>query len=404
MELERWIEWAHEKGASDLHLEPGLPATLRIRGELKLSGERVSGESLINLARGILGEERWPEFLERCSADLSKTVKGVRCRINVLKSARGVGMAIRLLTSTAVTLKKLNLHPGLSRLVQASSGLILISGPTGSGKTSTAAALLQEINSTESRHIITLENPIEYALASRRSFIRQREIGRDTPSFAQGLYDAMREDPDVLFVGEMREPEVMRLTLNAAETGHLVIATLHSATISEALQRVVSSFPAEIQPGICAQIADCLVGAVAQRLTFRSDPGIRVPECEVLMAGAGARASIRQGQFFKLASVMESGAADGSYSLERYRVWLTAKQDWTRQWAATPDETDEPVEPALAPADLPVRSPMRAQKTVVPKKPPAARPHVPEDGVLVIDDSSEDLSSVLKEIEHRKPK
>src|SRR6202022_264810 len=170
-----------------------------------------------------------------------------------------------LLSSVQPTLRSLNLHPELERLVRPTHGLVLVSGPTGSGKSSTLAALIQEINVREARHVITLESPIEYELVPRRAFIRQREVGRDTPSFERGLLDALREDPDVLMVGEMRDPETMRLTLNAAETGHLVLATVHSATVAEALQRVVNAFPAEVQNAIAAQLADCLLGVVAQR-------------------------------------------------------------------------------------------------------------------------------------------
>src|SRR5207342_562535 len=160
---------------------------------------------------------------------------------------------------------KLNLHPDLRRHISHHNGLIIVSGATGSGKSSTMAALIQEINLGEARHIVTIESPIEYSFRPRASYIRQREVGRDTPSFEQGLLDALREDPDVLMVGEMREPETMRLTLNASETGHLVLATVHSSTCAEALQRLVGAFPAEIQNNVAAQLADCLVGVIAQR-------------------------------------------------------------------------------------------------------------------------------------------
>ncbi len=400
MQLEKWIGWAREQGASDLHLEPGLPATVRVRGDLRAVGERVSGTDTMALARELLDDGRWSEFVERCSADLSRSFRGVRCRINVLRSARGVGLAVRLLSSPAATLKKLNLHPSLARLVQPTHGLVLVSGPTGSGKTSTVAALLQEINLAESRHIITLESPIEYALAPKRSFIRQREIGRDTPSFEQGLYDAMREDPDVLLVGEMRDPEVMRLTLNAAETGHLVLATLHSSTVAEALQRVVSAFPADIQPGICAQLGDCLVGVVAQRLAFRRELGLCVPECEVLTGSSGARALIRQGQFFKLATVLESGAADGCWSLARYRAWLDAKQDWTLASGGPAEDGEAAEEYSGEPAALPNPLPRPSSHTVAAKASPDREAGV---GVHVIDGAPDDLGRVLEELERKKP-
>ena len=396
MDLEGWVSWAREQGASDLHLEAGLPASLRIRGDLRSLGEKPSAQELKTLARETLGEARWSEFLGQCSADLSRTVGGTRCRIHVLKSSRGVGLAIRLLSSPAATIARLNLHPSLTKLVEPTHGLVLVSGPTGCGKTSTVAALLQEINLKESRHIVTLESPIEYGLTPRRSFIRQREVGRDTPSFAQGLFDAMREDPDVLMVGEMREPEVMRLTLTAAETGHLVLATVHSSTVAEAMQRVVAAFPAEIQPGICAQLGDCLVGAVAQRLVYREDHGLRVPECEILVGSTAARALIRQGQFFKLPNVLESGAADGCWSLARYRAWLEAKRDWVRPSAAVPDEAEiEPADEGASENTSALRPPANVEKQS------RAQPRATADGVLVLDSEPEDVSDVLKEIEKR---
>ncbi|MBN1335349.1 MAG: Flp pilus assembly complex ATPase component TadA [Deltaproteobacteria bacterium] len=381
MDVGAWIERAKEMGASDLHLEPGHPATYRIRGALRSSGDRLGGEAVAALARGLLGEAAWGAFLERGSADLSRTIHGVRCRVNVLRSARGAGLAIRLLHAPAATLKSLNLHPDLLQLVRPTHGLVLVAGPTGAGKSTTAAALVQEINLAESRHVITLESPIEYTFSPRRSLVRQREVGRDTPSFAQGLVDAMREDPDVLLVGEMREPEVMRLTLNAAETGHLVLATVHSATVAEALQRIVASFPSEIQPGVCAQLGDCLVGALAQRLAWRADPGLRVPECEVLLGSTAARSVVRQGHFFKLPTVIESGGAEGCWSFARYRAWLDQKQDWVRPAVdAAPDPEEE------------------AGKVLLP---PAPRPKPPEDGVLDLDGEAADLDAAIEALERR---
>lgn len=408
MGLTAFIRFAREQGASDIHLEGDMPVALRVRGALRLVGEAVPAHMLTSMARELLGDEGWPEFLSRCSHDLSCTVEGQRCRINILRSARGVGFAIRLLASSQATLKKLNLHPDLRRLIEPAHGLVLVSGPTGMGKTSTLAALLQEINLSESRHIITVESPIEYALVPRLSFIRQREVGRDTPSFSQALVDALREDPDVLMVGEMREPEVMRLTLSAAETGHLVLATVHSSSTAEALQRVVSAFPPEIQGAVSAQLADCLVGVVCQRLRYRPELGIRVPECEVLMASTGVRSLIRQGFFYKLPSAIETGAADGSWTFTRYAEWLARKTDWHLPSTAEEAPAEPAPEPALVtkfrappparPEPLPKPPPPRPAKRLEPEPAPRA-PAPAEEGVFVIQEEVDDLSDILQQLE-----
>jgi twitching motility protein PilT len=207
----------------------------------------------------------------------------------------------------------------------------LISGPTGSGKSSTLAALIQEINHSQSKHIITIENPIEYHFKALKSFIRQREVGRDTPSFSHGLVDALREDPDVLMIGEMRDSDIMKLTINAAETGHLVLSTVHSGSVVEALQRVVSTFPAEAQFGVRSQLADCLLAVVCQRLIFRPDLNIRVPECEILFANMTAKSILLSGKFFKLNDVLQTGAIDKMWSFQRYKEWLENRTDWYRR-------------------------------------------------------------------------
>ncbi|WP_187345095.1 type IV pilus twitching motility protein PilT [Cystobacter ferrugineus] len=405
MKLEAVIRLAREQGASDIHLEGDMPLALRVRGALRLVGDAIPAAALLAMARDLIGDSEWSEFLVRGSHDESRTVEGQRCRINLLRSARGVGFAIRLLSSSQATLKKLNLHPDLRRLVESPHGLVLVCGPTGVGKTSTLAALLQEINLHEARHIITVESPIEYALVPRQSFIRQREVGRDTPSFAQALVDALREDPDVLMVGEMREPEVMRLTLNAAETGHLVLATVHSASTGEALQRVVSAFPPEIQGAVCNQLADCLVGVVCQRLRYRADLGIRVPECEVLMASTQVKSLVRQGFFYKLPSAIETGGADGSWTFTRYGEWLGRKTDWHLPSAAE----EAPAEPPAAPVPRlsvppPVRRPEPLPRPSVPKPKRATReassspPPPAEEGVFVIQEEK-DLTDILRELE-----
>src|SRR6266851_5066076 len=399
MNLEALIASANEQGASDLHLEPGLPAAARVRGALRTLGDPLAARALFDIAKSVIGPEHWPRFLERRSFDLSKRIGGVRCRINVLQTSRGVGLAIRLLSSFQATIEKLNLHPGLQRLVAARNGLILASGPTGCGKSSTMAALIQEINVSDARHVITIESPIEYLFRPRLAYIRQREVGRDTPSFEQGLLDALREDPDVLMVGEMRDPETMRLTLNASETGHLVLATVHSSSCAEALQRVVSAFPSEIQSSVSSQLADCLVAVISQRLRFRPDLNIRVPECEILVATHAVKNFSRNRDFFKIISSLETGAEHGMWSFQRYRSWVDGRTNWyiPGQSPETPDteslEAPPPAPPAVGNRDT-VHSgkPERKLGLVLPGRLPRDR----TDSRIEIEPVESDFGKILK--------
>ena len=394
MELESLIESAAGGGASDLHLEAGMPAAVRVRGALQVSGEPVPPRALAEIARRLIGEEQWPVFLERRSFDLSKTIRGVRCRINIMQTSRGIGMAIRLLSSFQATVEKLNLHPDLKKLVKNTHGLILISGPTGSGKSSTLAALIQEINLTETRHIVTVESPIEYTFRPRRSYIRQREVGRDTPSFEQALLDALREDPDVLMVGEMRDPETMRLTLSASETGHLVLATVHSSSCAEALQRVASAFPAEIQSAVCAQLSDCLVAVISQRLRFRPDLNIRVPECEILVATHAVKNFIRNREFFKIISAIETGADHGMWGFQRYCKWLETRTNLFVPGQASEPPDSEPGEATFVAAPLPSAS--AAPRTEKKSRIATPAPRAQESHRIEIEPMEGEFGKILK--------
>ncbi len=335
MQFEEWIEQAYSLGASDLHLEADTPIVARIRGELQTVGSAVSAPTLMQVAHELLGPERWPDFVERGSADLSESVGGIRLRANFFQTVRGLALAIRLLAPSVKDLRSCNLHKDLRKLVEAPSGLIIVSGPTGSGKSTTLAALLEEINASRARNIITLESPIEYLFANRQSFIRQREVPTHSPSFEQGIVDALRENPDVLVISEMRTPEVMRLTLNAAETGHLVLATMHSASCAEALSRLCMSFPSDIQASVRAQLADCLVAVCCQRLEFLAAHRLHVPRCELLLPTSGAKGTIRGGNFSQIATVLQSGGEEGMWTFERYQRWMDQMTDWVRPPTAT---------------------------------------------------------------------
>jgi twitching motility protein PilT len=330
MIVDEWIERAWSLGASDLHLEAGTPLVVRVRGDLQAVGAVVAGDTLIQAAQDLLGAEGWAQFREQGSADLSVAIVGVRCRVNFFQTVRGLAVAIRLLAPSIKDLHGCNLHPDFRKLIDATTGLVIISGPTGSGKSTTLAALIEEINATRARNIITLESPLEYIYSNRRSFIRQREIPTHSPSFEQGIIDALRENPDVLVVSEMRTPEVMRLTLNAAETGHLVLATMHSANCAEALSRLCMSFPSDIQASVRAQLADCLVGLSCQRLEFLRAHRLRVPHCEILLPSSGAKGTIRAGNFSQIANVLQSGGDEGMWTFDRYQRWMDQVSEWVR--------------------------------------------------------------------------
>jgi twitching motility protein PilT len=392
MPLREWIQVARKRGASDLHLESAATPVARVRGDLLAVGEILAPPDVKAMTHELLGPQAWEQFTQRGSADLSLVVGGTRCRINLYRTIRGYAIAIRLLSPSVNDLRACNLHPDFRCLINAHSGLVVVSGPTGSGKTTTLAALLEEINASRACNIITLESPLEYLFSNRRSFIRQREIPTHSPSFEQGLIDSLRENPDVLVVGEMRTPEAMRLTLNAAETGHLVLATMHSATCAEAVTRLCMSFAPEIQGSVRAQLADCLVGVLCQRLDFIETHQLRVPRCELLLASQGARGTIRSGNFGQLSNVIQSGGDDGMWSFDRYQRWMSQHKEWHRPSAATA-VVDDPTAALAAPATT--ATPVK--RTPLP---------TPGDNPEIVIDEEVDLSEIAalaKRIEDRTP-
>lgn len=436
------IQKARKLGASDLHLEAGTAPVARVRGELVPTGEVLSGAQLMEMAQELLSGDEWAAFDVRGSADVSLVIAGTRCRINIYRTIRGLALAVRLLAPSVGDLRACNLHPELRRLLAAPTGLVIVSGPTGCGKSTTLAAFLEELNGSRAHNIITLESPLEYVFTNRRSFIRQREIPTHSPSFEQAIIDALRENPDVLVISEMRTPEVMRLTLSAAETGHLVLATMHSATCAEALSRICMSFPAEIQGSIRAQLADCLVGVVCQRLDYLEQWQLRVPRCEVLLASSGAKGTIRAGQFGGIANVIQSGGDEGMWTFDRYQRWMEQHREWARPVAPPVGATDrDPPRPAavrvsppagaVAPtgatvgrgaspgAVAPASSARRAgpaggvgavpagrppDKTAAPRSPSSATPEGPEEEITIDEDMDlAELAELARSIEKRTP-
>ena len=397
MSLKDWIQKGRELGASDLHLESGTPLVVRIRGDLAPVGEPIPAQRIVAEGRELLGSEAWAQFLERGSADVSLAAGGMRCRLSLFRTIRGIAIAVRLLAPSVNDLRACNLHPDLRRLIEAESGLVVISGPTGSGKSTTLAALIEEINTARARNIITLESPLEYIFTNRRSYIRQREIPTHSPTFEQAVIDALRENPDVLVMSEMRTPEVVRLTLNAAETGHLVLATMHSASCAEALSRICMSFPAEIQGSIRAQLADALVGVVCQRLDFLPAHDLRVPRCEVLLASSGARGTLRAGQFSHLPNVILAGGEEGMWTFDRYQRWIEQKTDWVRPAVVRPSPADESMKVVSVPKAAPRHSPAPAAAADAQRAAPEQQSEMTIDEDMDLDE----IAELARKIEER---
>ena len=310
---------AAEARASDVHLMDAESPSLRVDGRLRPLDDEPHVD-LSALLGDLLGDEARARIDRGESADLAFEIDGVgRFRLNAYRSARGMAAAVRLLARSAPTLGALHLPVPLEELLDVPHGLVIVCGPTGSGKTTTLAALAQEVLRKRSVMLLTLEDPIEYVLAPRAagSLVRQRQIGRDVRDFPTGLRDALREDPDVLLIGEMRDPATISLALTAAETGHLVLTSLHSRGTASAVERIVDAYPPERQQQIRVQLADALRAVVAQRLVPRARGGGRTPALEVLRVTHSVASVIRDGKTAQIASALQSGRREGMIALER---------------------------------------------------------------------------------------
>jgi len=302
------LKAAVKLGASDVHLNPGNTPRHRVRGDLQpMTDRKLAPEDTIKAAREILNEKQLEDLQRKGEVDCAVFFPEVgRCRINVYSQKRHVNLAIRILNSTVPTIQSLGLPRLVEEIALKRQGLVLVTGPTGSGKSTTLAAIINHINETQSRHIITLEDPIEYVHQSRKSLISQREIGIDTASFASGLRAALRQDPDVILVGEMRDLETISTAITAAETGHLVLATLHTPDAPQTVDRIIDVFPTNQQRQIRIQLASVLIAVLSQRLIPRLNGGDRVMAMEVLINTPAAANLIRQEKVYQLKSLMQT--------------------------------------------------------------------------------------------------
>jgi twitching motility protein PilT len=287
--LDRVLQAARHLGASDVHLKAGLPPVFRIKGDLRTVRDvpPLSREVVQEFAFSMMSDRLRDTFERNWDVDLAySTQDGARYRVNVFQQRGNVGMVMRLIPPEVPPFEKLNLPERVLRLADEERGLILVTGITGSGKSTTLAALVDYINATRAAHIVTIEDPVEYAFRDRKSVINQREVGFDTTSFAKALRAALRQDPDVVLVGEMRDLETTDIALTAAETGLLVLSTLHSVDASETINRVISIYPPHQQQQARLQLITVLKGVISQRLLTRADNQGMVPAIEILIATA----------------------------------------------------------------------------------------------------------------------
>ena len=303
-----------KKKGSDLHLITNVAPTMRENGSIKSFGDDaisiMSEADSINLSKELLNEYQCKQLDFSGDVDAAYSCNSIledkvlRARVNIFNDYRGLSFAFRLINDKIPTMHDLGLPLGLRKLVEQKHGLIIITGPTGSGKTTTLAAMVNSINETQHYNIITLEDPIEYIYSIKNSIISQREIGPKCVSFAKGLKAGLRQDPDVILVGEMRDPETIATALTAAETGHLVLTTLHTATVIEAVDRILQYFPAVQQKQIQATLSNCFLGIVAQKLIPKKAGNGRVAAFEVLLKTAATEKLIRNGESFQLKDYM----------------------------------------------------------------------------------------------------
>jgi len=318
--FEKIIENAMNEVTSDVYLVGGHPMVVRKQGVVSFQYDvRWSHQEIDHLVTQLLTRRQLESLRIRKSVDFAVSIKQARLRVNVFNTTRGLSLAIRLLPGHIPTIEDLNLHPSLREIAKLKAGLILTCGATGVGKSTTIASIINDINNSRSAHIVTLENPIEYRFQSNKSFIQQRELGTHIPSFEQGLLDVLRENPNVIVVGELREAETMRLTLNAAESGHLVIATLHASNPEEAIYRLCNSVPVEAQNEIRYQLASTLSWLIVQQLSYQEKIGFRVPVLTIVRGSSSVKNIIRENKLQQLNSAVQMGKSDGMFSAERYQ-------------------------------------------------------------------------------------
>ena len=347
MHLETILRKAHELDASDVHLVAGHKPMLRIHTVMhSLDHEVLTPEAMEHALESLISPSQFKTFSENNDLDFSHEIEGVgRYRANAHRQRQGVGIAMRLVRTKIPPMSELTLPEVISRLTYLPRGLVLVTGDTGSGKSTTLAAMIQTMNERYRKHIITLEDPVEYVFKSDKCLIEQRELGADMPTFASGLKHALRQDPDIILVGEMRDLDTASLAISAAETGHLVLSTLHTVNASQTVERIIDMYPAGQQNQIRSMLANTLQAVISQTLFSRIDRAGMVPAIEILLCTPAVRNIIREARTFEIPNVIETNRQIGMNLIdnaiaELYFNGLISREDAVAQ-SAYPEKLEK---------------------------------------------------------------
>ncbi len=334
MDIAELLAFAVKNNASDLHLSAGLPPMIRVDGDIRrINVPPLEHKEVHALIYDIMNDKQRRDYEEFLETDFSFELPGIaRFRVNAFHQDRGAAAVFRTIPSKVLTLDDLNCPPVFKELTQKPRGLILVTGPTGSGKSTTLAAMIDYINSNNYSHILTIEDPIEFVHQSKKSLVNQREVHRDTQSFNAALRSALREDPDVILVGEMRDLETIRLALTAAETGHLVFGTLHTSSAAKTIDRIIDVFPAEEKDMVRAMLSESLQAVIAQTLLKKVGGG-RTAAWEIMIGTPAIRNLIRENKVAQMYSAIQTGRKDGMQTLDQHLMELVEKGVISRQAA-----------------------------------------------------------------------
>jgi pilus retraction protein PilT len=328
--FESIIDTAIKECISDIHITGEHPVVSRKFGDIQFHGSlRWTHQEIDDLTRKLLTPMQLEKLRQNKSVDVSVSTSNARVRVNVFTTVRGISIATRILPGRIPTVEELNLHPSIHNISQVKFGLVLICGGTGEGKTTTIAAIINDINNSRQVHIVTIEDPVEYRFQSKKAFIEQRELGPHTPSFKQGLIDVLREDADIIVVGELRDGPTMQLALNAAESGHLVIATMHASTPEEAIYRMCNSVPVEAQSEVRNQLASSLAWITVQQLEYLEKAGQRVPVLTIVHGTQPIKNIIRDNKLNQMNNTIDTSRNEGMFLPERYLTYLKSRSDFT---------------------------------------------------------------------------